>query len=407
MGSMGSASGKIGRWAAITALALVVGVAAADADVTTERSASILIFPKVVFDSSGLQTGTPVDTIIQISNTSNSMVFAHCFYVNAVPPDPTHPPGPTNPPIWQEVDFEIFLTKQQPTHWLLSSGRLDDPGDNKSCSADCSGAGFDPGRIPPAGNDPFTGELKCIEVDSSGAPINGNHLKGEATIVTTDGRAEVSAYNAVGVLGLNTDLSSNNSDTTLCLGCGVCIGGPRAGARCAPAAPCPDGYCSVEYNACPQTVILNHFAEGATDPVIEALGNGDDGKSNVSTELTLVPCSEDFENQVPPSVVVQFLITNEFEAQFSTSTTVTCWGNFRLNRIGSIGRILEIGTLGTRFAQTRMSPASDDQPGFVGVVEEFHTQPTASAAITSRAALNLHTEGARPMGDVILLPGAF
>jgi len=391
MGSMGSASGLMRRWAVVTGLALIVSVTAAQADITTERSASILIFPKLVFDSSGLQTGTPVDTIIQISNTSNSMVFAHCFYVNAVPPDPTRPPSSTNPPIWQEVDFEIFLTKQQPTHWLLSNGRLDDPSDNKNCSVDCSGAGFDPGRIPPAGNDPFTGELKCIEVDSSGAPINGNHLKGEATIVTTDGRAEISEYNAVGVLGLNTDLNSNDSNSTLCLG-----GGVRPGCRT-----------GAEYNACPQTVILNHFAEGATDPVIEALGNGNNGKSNVSSELTLVPCSEDFENQLPPSVVVQFLITNEFEAQFSTSTTVTCWGNFRLNTIGSIGRILEIGTLGTRFAQTRMSPAGDDQPGFVGVVEEFHTQPTALTPITSRAALNLHGEGARPNGDIILVPGAF
>jgi len=388
---MGSASGMIGRWAMVMSLAFSVSVAAVRADITTERSASILIFPKLVFDSHGLQTDIPVDTIIQISNTSNSMVFAHCFYVNAVPPDPTHPPGPTNVPIWQEVDFEIFLTKQQPTHWVLSSGRLDDPTDNKSCNTDCSNAGFDPGRIPPAGNDPFTGELKCIEVDSSGAPINGNHLKGEATIVTTDGNAEVSKYNAVGVLGLNTDLNSNNSDNVLCLGGGVSPG-------------CPNG---AEYNACPQTVILNHFAENATDPVIETLGNGMNGGSRVSTELTLVPCTEDFENQAIPSVVVQFLITNEFEAQFSTSTTVTCWGNFRLNTIGAIGRILEVGTLGTRFAQTRIFPAGDDQPGVVGVAEEFHSQPTGAAPIVSRAAENLHGEGARPLGDIILLPGAF
>jgi len=385
---MGSASGMIGRWAVVVSLALVGTTAIAHADITTERSASILIFPKILFDSTGLQTGVPVNTIIQISNTSNSMVFAHCFYVNAVPPDPTRPPSVTNVPIWQEVDFEIFLTKQQPTHWLLSDGRLDDPSDNKSCSTDCSGAGFDPGHIPPAGNDPFTGELKCIEVDSSGAPINGNHLKGEATIVTTDGKAEVSKYNAVGVLGLNTDLNSNNSDNTLCLGGGV-------------SPSCPTG---AEYNACPQTVILNHFAEGATDPVVEHLGNG---PSSVSTELTLVPCTEDFENQVPPSVVVQFLITNEFESPFSTSTTVTCWGNFRLNTIGAVGRILDVGTLGTRFAQTRMFPADDSQPGFVGVVEEFHTQPATPAPLISRAAANLHDEGARVRGDIILLPGAF
>lgn len=387
---MGSASGMIGRWAVVVSLALVGTTTIAPADITTERSASILIFPKILFDSTGLQTdGTPVDTIIQISNTSNSMVFAHCFYVNAVPPDPSRPPSATNVPIWQEVDFEIFLTKQQPTHWLLSDGRQEDPSDNKSCSTDCSGAGFDPGRIPPAGNDPFTGELKCIEVDSSGAPINGNHLKGEATIVTTDGTAEVSKYNAVGVLGLNTDLNSNNSDNTLCLGGGV-------------SQSCPTG---AEYNACPQTVILNHFAEGATDPVVEHLGNG---PSSVSTELTLVPCTEDFENQVPPSVVVQFLITNEFEQQFSTSTTVTCWGNFRLNTIGPIGRIFEIVPLGSRFAQTRMFPADDTQPGFVGVVEEFHTQPAVRGPNPiSRAAANLHDEGARTHSDIILLPGAF
>ena len=397
---MGSASGMIGRWAVATSLAVAASVALARADITTERSASILIFPKVIFDSSGQQTGklvngtlqkgTPVDTIIQISNTSNSMVFAHCFYVNAAPLDPTRPVGPSNPARWQEVDFDIFLTKQQPTHWTVSKGRRDDPTDNRTCSMDCSTAGFDPGRVPPVGDDPFTGELKCIEVDQSGAPINGNHLKGEATLVTLDGRAEASKYNAIGVLGLNTDLNSNNSDNTLCLGGGV-------------SAACPTG---AEYNACPETVILNHFAENATDPVVEALGNGNN-QSSVSTELTLVPCSQDFENQIPPSVVVQFRITNEFELPFSTSTTVTCWGNFRLNTIGSVGRILEIGTLGTRFAQTRMFPAGIEQPGFVGVAEEFHSQPTSGQPITSRAALNLHGEGALPRSDIILLPGAF
>ena len=29
----------------------------------------------------------------------------------------------------------------------------------------------------------FTGELKCVEVDAAGAPLSGNHLKGEATLV--------------------------------------------------------------------------------------------------------------------------------------------------------------------------------------------------------------------------------
>src|SRR5262245_9408366 len=64
---------------ALLALLMAIGTAAAvRAESTSERSGSILIFPKVVYDSSR-------DTLIQISNTSNSMVHAHCFYVNAAP----------------------------------------------------------------------------------------------------------------------------------------------------------------------------------------------------------------------------------------------------------------------------------------------------------------------------------
>jgi hypothetical protein len=386
---MGSVSGTIWRWGVMTSLTLVATALTAHADVTTERSASILIFPKVLSDSLGLQTGgVPVDTIIQISNKSNQLVFARCFYVNAVPLDPSRPPSLGNPAFWQEVDFEITLTKQQPTHWIVSTGRRIESGD-PICSRtvhNCNGAGFDPGAgtsfVPPVGN-PFTGELKCIEVDSTGAPLNGNHLKGEATIVSRL-TGDASEYNAVGIVGLNTNTGPNDGDNTLCLGGGT-------------SDQCPNG---AEYNACPETVILNHFAENATDPVIETLGNG---PSRVNTELTLVPCSEDFENQAPLPVVIQFLGFNEFEQSFSTSTTVTCWGNFRL---GAFGRIFDISLLGTRFAQTRLTAVDTDMNGtpipggFVGVAEEFHQQPGA----VSRVALNLHGEGERQSTDLIILP---
>ena len=55
--------------AAMLGLVVAVYAASAHAATTDERSASILIFPKVVFDSSR-------DTLIQISNTSNSMAHA-------------------------------------------------------------------------------------------------------------------------------------------------------------------------------------------------------------------------------------------------------------------------------------------------------------------------------------------
>src|SRR5512139_3609399 len=172
---------------AVVAAAMVWG-APCVADTTTERSGSILIFPKVVFDGSR-------DTMIQISNTSNSMVYAHCFYVNAVPLC-TRSEGDCLAgtclgecvPQWQEVDFDIWLTKQQPTSWAAGLGRVTFPFDNNCLSdlrhpdldnADCYGSGIDPGRVPPV-SFPFAGELKCIEVESGGAPISGNHLKGEA-----------------------------------------------------------------------------------------------------------------------------------------------------------------------------------------------------------------------------------
>jgi hypothetical protein len=380
---MGRAKRAILRGVLVLLCALITGTSPLRADVTTERSSSILIFPKVLAITDG--SHPPMDTVIQISNTSNSMVYAHCLYVNGAPLDPRFPPAAQNPPQCQEVDFTIFLTKQQPTHWVVSTGRRvqPDPTCNTGFSA-CDGAGIDPGAIPPMGNY-FTGELRCVEVDSSGAPINGNHLKGEATIVTPDGDA--SKYNAVGLLGLNAGASSNNSDTTLCLGGGV------------------SGDCSTgaEYNACPQTLILNQYAASASNPVIDELVAP--GSSEVRTELTLAPCTEDFENQVPGRGIIQFLIINEFEQQFSTSTTVTCWANLDLSSrlYASFNSIFSQNFLGSRFAQTRMTPADPGQSGFVGVAEEFHDVPGG----TTRAAANLHAEGQRPGGDLIRLQGAF
>src|SRR5262249_19204802 len=120
---------------------------------------------------------------------------------------------------------------------------------------------------------------------------------------------EYSKYNAIGVIGNE----NNNGDGVLCLG-----GGASAG--------CPNG---AEYNACPQTWILSQFAEGGEDPF---LGGG----SSVSTEVTFVPCTENFESQVPSSVTVQFQAINEFEQQFSASTTITCWANLTLSKINQI-----------------------------------------------------------------------
>jgi hypothetical protein len=407
------------------ALVALLGSGAA-ADVVTEQSASILVFPKVIAD------GTQ-DTIIQITNTSNSMVHAHCFYVNAAPVLRDEPPGPGNPPQWQEIDFDISLTKQQPTHWVVSLGRLVDLSDPR-CSVsdtDCNNAGFDPGRVPPQVED-FRGELKCVEVDSSGAPLAGNHLKGEATLVevercvpdpldagllvceSTAGQVDpircnaahdcpgttgdVSKYNALGVLGLET----LNDDSTLCLG-----GEPTT--------ECPLGG---EYNACPETWILNHYVDSITktDEVDEASGGGAGMASNgtardpvlqrgsrVDTSITVVPCTENFETQVPTTVTIQFLVFDEFESSFSASTSVTCWADLQLDQISNIFTPPPVGPLDRTFVQTRMRPANATQSGFMVVAEQTSDMGELTLCRGS-AAVNVHNEGQRRGPDLITIP---
>ena len=118
--------GLVGLIALAALVASAISLKPAQARTTTDESASILIFPKVIANGSR-------DTIIQITNTSNNMRHAHCFYVNGAPTIPGEPISlggngggatiPANPPLWTEIDFDIWLTKQQPTHWVVSQGR--------------------------------------------------------------------------------------------------------------------------------------------------------------------------------------------------------------------------------------------------------------------------------------------
>lgn len=358
---------------AIAVLFLVGGARSALADSTTERSSSILIFPKIVYNGSR-------DTIIQISNTSNSMVHAHCFYVDATPlcigiGDCL---AGTCTGIcedrWQEVDFNIWLTKQQPTHWAVGTGRFTNPSD-EPCDwtvgkYDCDGAGIDPGRVPPVSGFPFQGELRCIEVDQSGSPLSGNHLKGEATIVNAV-NGDATKYNAIGLIG---EPFSNNGDNILCLGG-------------QPGDDCPNG---AEYQGCGARAILNTFASGADNPLLGPT-------STVDTEVTLVPCRADYEGQVATRIVVNFLVTNEFEQTFSAGTEVDCWRSFFLT---DAHPIFGVRTLQTRFVQTTMRVSNLSNSGFVGVVEEYHALGDAVA----RVAFNLHEEGTRASTDLIFLP---
>jgi hypothetical protein len=307
---------------------LTAGTAIARAQPTTREAASVLIFPKVIAD------GT-YDTAIQISNTANRTARAVCYYVNGAPVVPDQPPGPLNPPQWSQIDFTLFLVRQQPTQWVVSRGRLPDSADER-CEGpldDCDGTGLDPGRIPPAPSG-FTGELVCIETDASGAEWSGNALTGHATL-THLGSGEIIKLPAIGAHGFPT----NDADGTLCLG-----GEPQDG--------CPKGG---EYDACATEWFVSHPADFDDTPV--------DGEKS-STSVTIVPCGQDFDAQIPTQLTVQFRATNEFEQSFSASTTVNCWADFELS---DAGPIFNRDLLSGDWALTRIVAASATQAGFTVV----------------------------------------
>jgi len=327
------------------AAALLVGMAlvsgTAHARVSTERPGSILIFPKV--------TNVPPaqDTVIQITNTSNVTRHARCFYVNGATLNGV--------PLWQITDFEIWLTKQQPTHWLASQGRPVNPAD--------SIAGLDPGAIPPIPPG-FTGGLVCAQVDDSGVPEGGNSLKGEATLGAVSGVIGVSKYNAVaiptGTAGPDTDALTANQ---LLLD-------------------------DVEYSGCPAGAHLNFTAEGESDDVIDGLGNG---PSAVSTNLTFIPCSMDFERLIASRVTLSIIAVDEMEGQLSTSTSVDCWRQLTLDEIGS--GILEAVNYETRHGYVRFTSTADPgvtPDGVLGVANVLRSDANGN---TATAATNLHFLG--------------
>jgi hypothetical protein len=403
----------IGRGVLLAIMVVYGGVARAD--VFTDQSGSIVVFPKVVAD------GTR-DTIIHMSNTSNMPAQAHCYYVNALGfcsvtvsescrTTAECPTGEFCVPVWEETDFDLFLTAQQPTQWRVSTGRIADftfPPCKLSdyyCSCvidEVSGGLICPGTPPGTGGQgsfaviptgtAFEGELKCIQtLDDFQTPVNQNSLKGEALIETLSS-GEVSMYNAIGISALqpngNNDLLLNN----------------------------------VEYNACPRNLVMNHYADGAIDGFSGA---------TVSTELSLVPCSEYFEEQQPTRSRALFTIVNEFEQPLSAEITFDCYLNRGLTDIST--QFTE-ANIGSQFAKTRISPPSSSicqtgsaiglpctsdancpghlttpggtslgcRPwtGLLGVAEEFHAvgiRPVGTAAV------DLHMEGSRPApGDIIV-----
>jgi hypothetical protein len=315
----------------------------------------------------------------------------HCIYVDASPEIPGQPAGPNNARRCVARDFgPLRLTKQQPTVWRVSTGRLVDPtGPIGACQdlilpgvppdpdvmkQNCPG--FDPGAVPNVTSGisgtpefvGFEGELKCVQIDDSGSPVGGNALKGEAIIESLAGGGLISSYNALGITA-----NAVNSDGVLNLD-------------------------NAEYNACPDRLVLNHFAQGADDPALLALGVSP-GVAPVETELTIVPCTEDFFNGVPESVNVQVLVTDELESRISAPLSFDCWTNQSLDY--NPGAFL----FGNRHNSTVLKTElrSTSASGILAIAEDYRV---INGTRTGSSAVNLDAIGLRSTPDRIVLHSA-
>lgn len=376
----------------------------ASADIVSDQSGAILIFPKITVDTSGV-LGDPQDTVIQMTNTSNSVISARCFYINAtghcsnsnepcVPSDDCGT-GATCVPQWSKRDFRLTLTKRQPLAWRASEGMPDLPCDgigspDGGCPFGLSNLGSDGSvsSIPPVQEDPFYGELRCVQVDpetfepSAGlndGNLRAGDLKGEATTVVLRDSEDIPDARKNNAIAIQSTTANNNDDV-------LEIGGANP-----------------EYNACPSVLTVNHLFDGA------AVGYGaGGGQSTVRSDLTVVPCSVDYLNDSTDPVVLQFLIYNEFEQRFSASTSFDCWRDIPLSdvdtRPGPFGddfSIFSASVQGTLGGQTRVRPVASSQQanGILAILDETWNDGGDDKSTSA----NVHFSGATATGDQIVL----
>jgi hypothetical protein len=375
----------------------------AQAATYSDTGAAVLIWPKIVVDASR-------DTVVSITNQSAQQRAAHCFYVNGNPRC-ENTGGVCDSaldceengffaacvPGWIEINFDIILTPDQPLAWSAERG-LSSGGSPGQSLADgkvpCPGGFLDTcpfadtnagTRVPPVGESPFVGELKCIEVDRITrlpAACTGtacrNDLEGAATITKVEfGQIDTQKYNAV---GLRT-AALNNGDNVLV------IGGEADDA---------------EYQPCPSVLVFNHLFDFAIDPI--------SGLWEAHSELSLVPCTQDLLLQAVPHVTAQFLVYNEFEQRLSTSRPVDCLLTTPISRIDTSQpdrSIFNAALQGTVAGQTRITGVNG---GLIGSATLSFCAPDmlggcdSTAFVDSGAAYNLNQAGDRVDPDFIRIP---
>jgi hypothetical protein len=172
-----------------------------------------------------------------------------------------------------------------------------------------------------------------------------------------------------------------------------------------------------EYEACPSNLILDHVFDGAPDPISSDPDPLTLTPNTFITDLTLIPCSEDFllgESNLGRSTAF-FVVYNEFEQKLSASRQVTCFDEVLLSNIDTRNNsrsIFSVNLSGTIAGQTRIRPVGDGLLGVARVMKAAFPPPAAGTpnatpVLGAGAAYNLHVQGMR-IGDgeedIMVLP---
>ncbi len=410
---------------ALTGAAVAMVLAhSASALSTSDRPASIIVWPKIIVDTSAaVYTTEPTDTLLELTNQATSTAKqAHCFYINAnshcsnnpaqVCSDATDCGGFACTPGWAEIDFNIYLTRSQPLAWYASGGLhrgdfpiegpffCNNPLSNIPCTFGCGAVGCNTGQsnlgsgIPPVPEDPFRGALVCIQFDPSANPAvpdqsaTRNAFTGHATFLSSGPVLDVAKYNAVGLAATGNAIAPNGTDI---LQLGVALDTTQVARP-----PIPESLANQEYEGCPNTLVVDHLFDGAIDPLSST-------NATTSTELTLIPCGNNFLSQDPGDATAQFLVFNEFEQRFSTSRKVDCLLDTQISNIDTRNNarsIFSAGVAGTIAGQTRIRGVGTSATGrgLLGVARLTTSDGTS-------AAYNIHQLGAAASTvDLITLP---
>jgi len=410
--------GSTKRLAVLSALGVVALFAwssRAAAQPSSDYPAGYVVLPKILVHTTGgtppvVAGGTAVDTIIQITNTNQAAPInvdcfwvdanSHCGTIDGTICDTTAdcPLGLQCLPFWRVGDFgAITLTQGQPIGLVASTGLPALPCDPNFPGPGCIGNAS--GSVTKVPEDPFRGELKCVEVDANDIPIGANDLKIEATIVTTTIPTAVApattaaSYNGVGFQATTMQPITHPPGAPLCLGSLP----PGSGTAT----------CNATYQPCSSVLILDNFFDGAT-PEFGGV---------VNTELTLVPCSEDLSDptvSATHTVTVQILVYNEFEQRTSSVTRVACFRSTTLADIdtapgpaGDTFSLFAVGVQGTETGQTLLrgvrGPDGILGYGLLGVASE-NFRETVGGPILATDAFNIHESlSGFTIGDAVYL----